>query len=61
MTSGLLVRILFVKEGRIPFLSSNELGAKSRATFIPGHVVNKPQSNFYWLTISGKCLSLIKI
>ena len=32
----------FVKRGRIPFLSLNELGEKSRATIILGKFVNKP-------------------
>ena len=32
----------FVKRGRIPLLSLNELGEKSRATIILGKFVNKP-------------------
>ena len=39
----------FVKRGRIPLLSLNELGEKSRATIILGKFVNKPKSSSDWL------------
>ena len=32
----------FVKVGRIPYLSLNELGEKSRVTIMLGKFVNKP-------------------
>ena len=45
--------------GRIPFLSLNELGEKSRATIILGNkpkskFVNKLKSNSHWLIFFGK-------
>ena len=51
----------FVKKGRIPLLSLNELGEKSRATIILGKFVKKPKSNCHWLIVSGKCFSLVRI
>ena len=43
MISSFQVRIRnFVKGGKIPLLSLNELGEKSQATLILGKFVNKP-------------------
>ena len=53
--------MFFVKRGRIPLLSLNELGEKSRATIILGKLVNRPTSNSPWLLVFGKCFSLVKI
>ena len=44
----------FVKTGRIPLLSLNELGQKSRAKIILSKFVNKPESNSDWLIVFGK-------
>ena len=48
MTNSLQVRILiyFVKGGRIPLLSLNELGEKSQATITHGNFGNNPYSNY---------------
>ena len=51
----------FVKRGRIPLLSLNEPGEKSRATIILGKFVNKPKLNSHWLIFLGKYISLVKI
>ena len=43
-----LLRILFfIKVGRIPFQSSNELGKKSQTIVILGAFVNKLVPNYY--------------
>ena len=61
MTSSFQVRIRIISRGRIPFLSLNEFGEKSRATIILGKFVNKPKSNSHWLIFFGRCFSFVKI
>ena len=51
----------FVKRGRIPLLSLNELGEKSPATIIFVKFVNKPKSNSDWLIVFGNFFLLVKI
>ena len=52
---------LFVKGGRLPLLSLNELGEKSQSAITLGKFSTKSQSNSYWLIVFGKCFSLVKI
>ena len=54
MTRIFKLGYIFVKRGRIPLLSLNELGEKSRATIILGKFVSKPKSNSHWLIVFGK-------
>ena len=50
----------FVKRGRIPLLSLNELREKSQAIIILGKFVNKLKSKSHWL-IFFVSFSLVKI
>ena len=49
-----------VKGHRILPLSSNELKENSGATINSSKLVNKSESNSYWLIVFGKCFSLVK-
>ena len=60
MTSSLQISY-FVKGGKIPLLSLNEFGEKSRATGILGNFVNSPKSQSYWFIVFEKCVSTVKI
>ena len=51
----------FVKRGRIPLFSLNELGEKSANLTILGKFVNKPYSISHWLIVFGKRFSLVKV
>ena len=60
MTRIFKLGYIFVKRGRIPLLSLNELGEKSQAIIILGKFVNKLKSKSHWL-IFFISFSLVKI
>ena len=54
MTRSFQVRIRILSRGRIPLLSLNEFGEKSRVTIILGKFVNKQNQTLIGLNFLGK-------